>query len=215
MRTIGTTDLTVFPLCLGTNIFGWTTDERQAFDVLDAYVAAGGNFIDTADIYSPGSTATPAASPRRSSATGWRRAATATTSSSPPRSARRPASRASPRRRSAGRRGLARAAADRSDRPLLRAHGRRPTPLEETLGGVRRADRRGQGALHRCLQLHARRGWPRRCGWRARTALPAYVAIQPHYNLMRSRASTRARSPRCASARASPASRTTGWPRAS
>ena len=42
----------VFPLCLGTNVFGWTVDERDAFAVLDAYVDAGGNFIDTADRYS-------------------------------------------------------------------------------------------------------------------------------------------------------------------
>jgi aryl-alcohol dehydrogenase-like predicted oxidoreductase len=42
----------VFPLCLGTNIFGWTVDERGAFAVLDAYLAAGGNFLDTADRYS-------------------------------------------------------------------------------------------------------------------------------------------------------------------
>jgi aryl-alcohol dehydrogenase-like predicted oxidoreductase len=52
MRTIGGTDLSVFPLCLGSNIFGWTIDEPQAFAVLDAYAAAGGNFIDTADSYS-------------------------------------------------------------------------------------------------------------------------------------------------------------------
>jgi aryl-alcohol dehydrogenase-like predicted oxidoreductase len=52
MTRLGSTDLDVFPLCLGTNIFGWTVDERQAFAVLDAYAAAGGNFIDTADMYS-------------------------------------------------------------------------------------------------------------------------------------------------------------------
>jgi aryl-alcohol dehydrogenase (NADP+) len=52
MRAIAGTDLSVFPLCLGSNIFGWTIDERQAFAVLDAYAAAGGNFIDTADSYS-------------------------------------------------------------------------------------------------------------------------------------------------------------------
>ena len=46
------TFLDVFPLCLGGNVFGWTADERQSFDVLDAYHAAGGNFIDTADAYS-------------------------------------------------------------------------------------------------------------------------------------------------------------------
>jgi aryl-alcohol dehydrogenase-like predicted oxidoreductase len=49
---IGTTDLDVFSLCLGTNIFGWTADQPQSFAVLDAYVAAGGNFLDTADVYS-------------------------------------------------------------------------------------------------------------------------------------------------------------------
>jgi aryl-alcohol dehydrogenase-like predicted oxidoreductase len=51
-RRLGTTDLDVFPLCLGGNVFGWTIDERQSFEVLDAYAAAGGNFIDTADVYS-------------------------------------------------------------------------------------------------------------------------------------------------------------------
>src|ERR1700674_4241701 len=52
MARILHTDLDVFPLCLGGNVFGWTADERQSFDVLDAYAAAGGNFIDTADAYS-------------------------------------------------------------------------------------------------------------------------------------------------------------------
>src|ERR1039458_1401293 len=52
MTKIGTTSLDVFPLCLGGNVFGWTADERQSFAVLDAYAAAGGNFIDTADVYS-------------------------------------------------------------------------------------------------------------------------------------------------------------------
>ncbi len=49
---IGATDLDVFGLCLGTNIFGWTADQAQSFAVLDAYAAAGGNFLDTADVYS-------------------------------------------------------------------------------------------------------------------------------------------------------------------
>jgi aryl-alcohol dehydrogenase-like predicted oxidoreductase len=52
MTRIGTTDLDVFPLCLGGNVFGWTADEKQSFAVLDAYAEAGGNFIDTADAYS-------------------------------------------------------------------------------------------------------------------------------------------------------------------
>lgn len=52
MGRIPNTNLDVFPLCLGGNVFGWTADERQSFDVLDAYLAASGNFIDTADTYS-------------------------------------------------------------------------------------------------------------------------------------------------------------------
>jgi len=51
-RRIGSSDLEVFPLCLGGNVFGWTADEAASRAVLDAYVAGGGNFIDTADSYS-------------------------------------------------------------------------------------------------------------------------------------------------------------------
>lgn len=46
------TDLDLFPLALGGNVFGWTADEPQSFAVLDAYAAAGGNHVDTADVYS-------------------------------------------------------------------------------------------------------------------------------------------------------------------
>ncbi len=52
MSKLGTTDLDVYGLCLGGNVFGWTADEETSFAVLDAYAAAGGNFIDTADAYS-------------------------------------------------------------------------------------------------------------------------------------------------------------------
>jgi aryl-alcohol dehydrogenase-like predicted oxidoreductase len=52
MTKISDTALDVFPLCLGGNVFGWTADETQSVGVLDAYAAAGGNFIDTADAYS-------------------------------------------------------------------------------------------------------------------------------------------------------------------
>lgn len=51
-RRLGSTDLDVTTICLGTMQFGWTADEDASFEVMDAYVAAGGNFIDTADIYS-------------------------------------------------------------------------------------------------------------------------------------------------------------------
>ncbi|MEU9120530.1 aldo/keto reductase [Streptomyces sp. NPDC048506] len=50
LKTVGS--LSVSPLCLGGNVFGWTADEAESFAVLDAYTAGGGNFIDTADVYS-------------------------------------------------------------------------------------------------------------------------------------------------------------------
>ncbi|MEU8591338.1 aldo/keto reductase [Streptomyces sp. NPDC048664] len=52
LRKLGSSDLEVFPLSLGGNVFGWTADETRSFAVLDAYTAAGGNFVDTADAYS-------------------------------------------------------------------------------------------------------------------------------------------------------------------
>ncbi|MFF3501979.1 aldo/keto reductase [Streptomyces sp. NPDC003247] len=52
LRKLGSSDLEVFPLALGGNVFGWTADEAASFAVLDAYTAAGGNFVDTADSYS-------------------------------------------------------------------------------------------------------------------------------------------------------------------
>ena len=51
-RTLGSSDFSVFPLCLGGNVFGWTADVTQSEAVLDAYTAGGGNFVDTADAYS-------------------------------------------------------------------------------------------------------------------------------------------------------------------
>ncbi|MEV0912409.1 aldo/keto reductase [Streptomyces hokutonensis] len=52
LRKLGRSDLEIFPLNLGGNVFGWTADEATSFAVLDAYAAAGGNFVDTADSYS-------------------------------------------------------------------------------------------------------------------------------------------------------------------
>ena len=52
MRRLGQTDLMVSDVCLGGNVFGWTTDEKASCQVLDGFVDAGLNFIDTADVYS-------------------------------------------------------------------------------------------------------------------------------------------------------------------
>jgi aryl-alcohol dehydrogenase-like predicted oxidoreductase len=51
-RKLGNSGLEVAPLALGTNVFGWTIDEATAFKILDAFVAAGFNLVDTADVYS-------------------------------------------------------------------------------------------------------------------------------------------------------------------
>ena len=51
-RKLGTTGLDTGPLVFGGNVFGWTADEQMSFKLLDAFVDAGLNFIDTADVYS-------------------------------------------------------------------------------------------------------------------------------------------------------------------
>ena len=51
-RQLGRSDLMVSPLCLGGNVFGWTADEATSFKILDGFVDAGLEFIDTADVYS-------------------------------------------------------------------------------------------------------------------------------------------------------------------
>lgn len=51
-RRLGRSSLHVAPLAFGGNVFGWTADEKTSFDLLDAFVAAGFNLIDSADVYS-------------------------------------------------------------------------------------------------------------------------------------------------------------------
>ncbi|MGD2040701.1 MAG: aldo/keto reductase [Anaerolineae bacterium] len=52
IRKLGRTGLEVSELALGTMQFGWTADDERSFAIMDAYVDAGGNLIDTADVYS-------------------------------------------------------------------------------------------------------------------------------------------------------------------
>jgi aryl-alcohol dehydrogenase (NADP+) len=51
-RRIGDSTIEVAPLALGGNVFDWTADEKTSFAILDAFVDAGGNMVDTADVYS-------------------------------------------------------------------------------------------------------------------------------------------------------------------
>lgn len=52
LRKLGPSGLAIAPLVLGGNVFGWTADEKTSFDILDAFLDAGFNAIDTADVYS-------------------------------------------------------------------------------------------------------------------------------------------------------------------
>jgi aryl-alcohol dehydrogenase-like predicted oxidoreductase len=51
-RRLGRTELSIAPLVLGGNVFGWTANEKTSFDLLDRFAAAGLNAVDTADSYS-------------------------------------------------------------------------------------------------------------------------------------------------------------------
>jgi aryl-alcohol dehydrogenase-like predicted oxidoreductase len=185
MTKLGTSDLDVSTLSLGTNVFGWNVDEAGAHAVLDAYVAGGGNFLDTADVYSawiPGNAGGEsetiigtwlAAHPQRrddivvatkvgslASAQGLSRASILKGADD----------------------SLRRLQTDRID--LYWAHvDDADTPLEETLGAfgelIAAGKVRAIGAsnysaarLSEALEISRREG------------LPSYVALQPHYNLV-------------------------------
>lgn len=51
-RQLGNTDLHIYPVVFGGNVFGWTLDEKKSFEILNGFTEAGFNFIDTADVYS-------------------------------------------------------------------------------------------------------------------------------------------------------------------
>lgn len=51
-RKLGNSDLEIYPVVFGGNVFGWTIDEKKSFQILDSFVGAGFNAIDTADVYS-------------------------------------------------------------------------------------------------------------------------------------------------------------------
>jgi len=51
-RSLGKSALSITPLAFGGNVFGWSADEKRSFELLDAFVDAGFNLVDTADVYS-------------------------------------------------------------------------------------------------------------------------------------------------------------------
>ena len=183
MTRIASTTLDVFPLCLGGNVFGWTADEKQSFAVLDAYAAAGGNFIDTADAYSawvPGHTGGESETilGRWMAARGNRdRMVIATKVGKLPGLAGLSA----PTIRAAAEGSLRRLRTDRID--LYYAHADdAATPLEETLGEFDALVREGK-VRHIAASNYSAARLAEALALSKRAGLVRFVALQPHYNL--------------------------------
>ncbi len=168
MRSVG--DFLVYPLCLGGNVFGWTADEKQSFAVLDAYAEAGGNFIDTANVYSDGESESIIG--RWMAARGNRYDMVIATKvgggqSQTPQVIRQELEGS-----------LRRLGTDHVD--IYYAHRDDPdVPLEESLAGFHSLVRAGK-----VRHLAASNFSAARLGEAAALNLTKYVAVQPHYNLM-------------------------------
>jgi len=180
---LGETDLDVYGLCLGGNVFGWTIDEQRSFAVLDAYVRAGGNFIDTADSYGRRGPGGPGESERIigrwMAARGNRdRLVIATKVGASPdlrglsgRNVRSGAE-ASLQRLGIERIDLYYAHQDDLETPLQETLTAFGELIEEGLVGYAAASNYGAERLRQALELGRRDG------------IAEFVALQPHYNLM-------------------------------
>ncbi|MDO8213379.1 aldo/keto reductase [Conexibacter sp. CPCC 206217] len=184
MTTASWTDLDLFPLALGGNVFGWTADEAQSFAVLDAYAAAGGNHVDTADSYShwlPGNSGGES----ETIIGNWMKARGNRDQILVATKAGRFDRLTAPNIRTFAEDSLRRLQVDQID--LLYAHeDHREVPLEESLGAfdalVKEGKVRAIGAsnftparLAEALEVSAREGFA------------PYVALQPYYNLVERR----------------------------
>jgi aryl-alcohol dehydrogenase-like predicted oxidoreductase len=180
---LGNTDLDVFPLCLGANVFGWTLDDERSFAVLDAYVQAGGNFIDTADSYGrngPGGAGESERIIGRWIAARGNRDQLVIATKVGMSQERAGLSEATIRQ--AIEDSLERLGVDSVD--LYYAHKDDPdTPLEETLGVFGALI--GEGKIRHAAASNysaSRLGEALRIG--EREGMASYAALQPHYNLM-------------------------------
>ena len=181
MATLAGTDLDVYPLCLGGNVFGWTADEDESFAVLDAYAAAGGNFIDTADVYSawvPGNAGGESETiiGRWLAARNNRDSMVVATKVGHGRDLRRQAI------LEGAERSLERLQTDHID--LYYAHNDDPdTPFEESLGAFGELIREGKVRYLGGSNLTAER-LGEALDVAGREGLPAFVALQNEYNLV-------------------------------
>jgi len=177
MAKLGHTDLDVFGLCLGGNVFGWSADEQTSFDVLDAYTAAGGNFVDTADTYSRGESESILG--RWMKARGNRDAMVVATKVA--KKADRPGLSAA-NIRAAAEESLARLGTDHID--LYYAHEDDPSvPMEETLGAFDTLVREGKVRCFAASNFTALR-LAEALAVSEREGFARYAALQNHYNLL-------------------------------
>ncbi|GLZ80614.1 NADP-dependent aryl-alcohol dehydrogenase [Actinorhabdospora filicis] len=184
MARIGTSELDVFPLSLGGNVFGWTADKETSFAILDAYVAAGGNFIDTADVYSSWVEGNSGGESETiigewMEARGNRDDLVIATKVSN-----------HPLRQGLGAANIAAAAEDslrrlRTDRiDLYYTHFDKPeTPVAETLGAYDVLVKAGK-VRHIAASNMSPERLTESLDTSAREGLASYVAVQPHYNLV-------------------------------
>ena len=184
MRRLGSTELEVSQLCLGGNVFGWTADEEDSFAVLDAYVGAGGNFVDSADSYSawaPGHRGGESEEIIGRWLAARRLAGEVIIATKvgklPGREGLAPAN-----LRSAAEDSLRRLGVDRID--LYYAHlDDESTPLDETLATFEALAREGKIGWYAASNYSAKR-LAEALDISEREGLTGYVAIQPHYNLL-------------------------------
>ena len=189
MRKLGRTGLRVSALCLGGNTFGWTTDQKASEAVLDAYLEAGGNFIDTADVYSrwaPGNKGGESETVlgKWMTARRNRHAVLMATKVMGPDGAGTERHGPLPPAHHGRGRGLAAAAPDRLHRPLPGALGRSRHPARGDAARLRRPRGPGQGALSSAPRTTS--------AWRLTRALwesdkrgyARYESLQPKYNLV-------------------------------
>ncbi|MCI0752863.1 aldo/keto reductase [Teichococcus vastitatis] len=186
MRSLGRSGLSVSPLCFGGNVFGWTAGEAESFRLLDRFVEAGFNFIDTADVYSRWASGhqggeSEAVIGKWLDRSGKRDQVVIATKVGMEMAPDRKGLQPDHIRRSVED-SLRRLRTDRID--LYQSHRDDPeTPLEETLAAydalIREGKVRAIGAsnyeaprLKAALEASAKHG------------LPRYESLQPHYNLL-------------------------------
>ena len=184
-RKLGNTGFDVAPLAFGGNVFGWTADEATSFRLLDAFVGAGGNLIDTADSYSrwvPGHQGGESETiiGRWIARRGRHDDVVIATKVGSDMGLGYKCLRA--RLHPAGGRGVAAAPAGRRDRPLPVALGRRQDAVRRNARGLCAADPAGQGQGDRRVEPDGGApgaGARRRAGDRLAALPDAAAALQP------------------------------------